>query len=187
MPLVWMFFGHFSCCGPNILTEPQAAATLIGMTDPEGRKRQRLRDAGLLHPDPDRVRDALFHDAPEFFDAEDHLQVRYEMLRAHLVDRDHIRAICQRFGVSRQTFYNLQAKFLAEGTAGLLPKRPGPKGPSKLTAAVLTFVRQRLEAEEIPSTPALLAEIQARFSVAFHRRTIEKLLKELRSKKNAGA
>ena len=107
------------------------------------------------------------------------------MLRAHLVDRDAIRAICRRFGVSRQTFYTLQAKFLDEGTAGLLPKRPGPRGPRKMTAEVLAFVRQRLGSEAVPSTTALREEIQGRFGVAFHRRTLEKLVKDLRAKKNA--
>lgn len=159
------------------------------MTDPQAhkaRKRRRLREAGLLHPDPQRVGDPLFEQAPEFFDAADHLQVRYEMLRAHLVDRDAIRAICRRFGVSRQTFYTLQAKFLDEGTAGLLPKRPGPRGPRKMTAEVLAFVRQRLGSEAVPATTALRKEIQGRFGVAFHRRTLEKLVKDLRAKKNAG-
>jgi transposase len=157
------------------------------MPDRRAQKRKNLREAGLLHPDPARVRDPLFEQWPEFFDAEDHLQVRYEMLRAHLVDRDPISAVGQRFGVSRQTFYNLQAKFLAEGTRGLLAKRPGPKGPRKLTADVLSFVKERLGSEEALSTPGLLAEIQTRFGVVFHRRTLEKLLKDLRSKKNAGA
>ena len=156
------------------------------MTDPRAQRRRQLREAGLLHPDPDRVRDPLFEQRPGFFDAEDRLQVRYEMLRAYLVDGEAIRAICRRFGVSRQTFYNLQAKFLEAGTAGLLPKRPGPKGPRKLTAEVLTFVNERLRSEEPFSTVGLQEEIQARFGVAFHRRTLEKLVKGIRAKKNAG-
>lgn len=157
------------------------------MTNAHGPKRTKLREAGLLHPQPDSVRDPLFEEAPEFFDAEDLLQVRYEMLRAHLVERDAIRAICQRFGVSRQTFYNLQAKFHSEGTAGLLPKRPGPKGPRKLTAEVLAFVSERLDSEQGPSTKGLREEIQGRFGVALHRRTLEKLVRDLRRKKNTEA
>ncbi len=122
------------------------------MTDAHRSKRTQLREAGLLNPQPDNVRDPLFEQAPEFLDTEDLLQVRYEMLRAHLVERDAIASICQRFGVSRQTFYNLQAKFCSYGTAGLLPKRPGPKGPRKLTAEVLAFVSERFHSEQKPST-----------------------------------
>ncbi len=156
------------------------------MTDPRAHRRRQLREAGLLHPDPDHVRDPLFEQCPGFFDAEDRLQVRYEMLRAYLVDGEAIGAICRRYGVSRQTFYNLQAKFLEEGTAGLLPKRPGPKGPRKLTAEVLTFVNDRLRGAEPFSTVGLQEEIQAHFGVAFHRRTLEKLVKGIRAKKNSG-
>ena len=157
------------------------------MSDPKVRKRQHLREAGLLHPQPERVRDPLFKQTPEFFDAEDHLQVRYELLRAHLVDRDAVSAICGRYGISRQTFYNLQDKFAGQGTSGLLPKQPGPKRPRKLTAQVLAFVRKRQLQERTPSTLELREEIQQQFGLALHRRTIEKLAKDLRAKKNAGA
>jgi transposase len=154
------------------------------MEDRKTRKRENLRQAGVLNPTPERIQDPLFLESGDFFDAHDDLQVRYEMLRAHLVDGDSIRAICRRFGVSRQTFYNLQEKFLKEGTAGLLPKRPGPKGPSKLTENVLSFVKERLQTDTLISTPELLAQVQERFGVSFHRRTLEKLLRDLRSKKN---
>ena len=93
----------------------------------------------------------------------------------------------QRFGVSRQTFYNLQAKFLAEGTVGLLAKRPGPKGPRKVTKEVSRFVTARLGSREAVSTPGLLAEIHATFGVVLHRRTLEKLVRDLRSKKTLAA
>jgi len=154
------------------------------MTSSHGPKRAQLREADLLHPQPDCVRDPLFEQMPEFFDAEDLLQVRYEMLRAHLVERDAIRAICHRFGVSRQTFYNLQSKFLSAGTAGLLPKQPGPKGPRKLTAEVLNFVSEGLDSEQAPSAKELRENIRDRFGVALHRRTLEKLVRDLRRKKN---
>jgi transposase len=155
------------------------------MEDRKTRKRENLREAGVLNPKPERIEDPLFLELPDFFDARDDLQVRYEMLRAHLVDGDNVSAICRRFCVSRQTFYNLQEKFLNEGTAGLLAKRPGPKGPSKLTEDVLSFVQQRLQTEASISTSEVLTLVQEEFHVSFHRRTLEKLLKDLRSKKNA--
>ena len=74
--------------------------------------RKHLREAGLLHPRPERVRDPLFEQTPEFFDAEDHLQVRYELLRAHLVERDAVSAICGRYWISRQTFTNQSSSAL---------------------------------------------------------------------------
>ena len=45
-----------------------------------------LTEAGLLHPNPDAVLAPLFADGSGFFLAADKVQVKYEMLRAHLVD-----------------------------------------------------------------------------------------------------
>ena len=148
------------------------------------RKRKSLKDAGLLHPTPDRVRDSLFKDHPEFFDPQDLLQVRYEMLRAHKVDGENIVAISERYGVSRQTFYNLWEKFSKVGSAALLSGKPGPKGASKLTLEVVSFVKKQLLREAELSGSEVASRIQAKFRFKVHKRTIEKLLGELRSKKN---
>ena len=148
------------------------------------RKQQHLREAELLHAQPERVQDPLFEQFPDFFDAHDQLQVRYEMLRSHRVDEQKVAAIGQRYGVSRQTFYNLQERFLSEGTAGLLSRKPGPKGPSKLTRELLQFVEQRFQQEPDLGGSSLVRQLEERFGVSFHKRTLEKLLKELRSKKN---
>ena len=154
------------------------------MPEKPTRKQNRLHQAGLLHPQPERVQEPLFLKFPQFFDPQDQLQVRYEMLRSHLVDHHHVVGICQRYGISRQTFYNLQERFLSEGTAGLLAKKPGPRGPSKMTAQVLQFVEQQFQHDPHLSATSLLAELEARFDVSFHKRILEKLLKELPSRKN---
>lgn len=147
-------------------------------------KIRNLTQAGLLNPAPEQVNSPLFGKHPDFFDAHDKLQVRYEMLRAHLVDGKSVVEICAHFGVSRQTFYILQEKFLEEGSPGLLPKKPGPKGPVKLRPKVLAFVRERIESRRDLSATQLLSEIEEKFAVSLHRRTIEKLVKKLVSKKN---
>jgi len=147
-------------------------------------KLTRLRQAGLLHPHPDHVRDPVFLDQPDFFDSHDLLQVHYELLRAHLTAGDKIAGLCRRFGVSRQTFYNLQARFLERGSSGLLPGRPGPKGPSKLSREVTSFAEKELAGEEDISGALLASRIDAQLGVSLHNRTVEKLLKALRRKKN---
>ena len=147
-------------------------------------KLTRLREAGLLHPHPDRIRDSLFLDQADFFDSHDLLQVRYELLRAHLINGDKIAGLCRRFGVSRQTFYNLLAKFLERGSSGLLPGQPGPKGPSKLSREVARFASKELAGGEGISGALLASRINAQLGVSLHKRTVEKLLKALRGKKN---
>ncbi len=155
------------------------------MPEKPTRKQQALHEAGLLHPQPEQVQDPLFGEYPAFFDAHDQLQVRYEMLRSHLVDKRSVVATCRQYGVSRQTFYNLQERFLSDGTAGLLTKKPGPKGPAKLTTEVVQFVEHQLQHDPQLSARALVSQLEERFGVSFHKRTLEKLLKELRSKKNS--
>jgi len=126
----------------------------------------------------------VFLDQPDFFDSHDLLQVHYELLRAHLIAGDRIAGLCRRFGVSRQTFYNLQARFLERGSSGLLPGRPGPKGPSKLSHEVASFAEKELAGDKDISGALLASRIDAQLDVSLHKRTVEKLLKALRGKKN---
>jgi transposase len=149
------------------------------------RKYDNLKRAGLLHPAPQVVNDPLFREHPEFFDAHDSLQVRYEMIRAHEIDRRSVVEICRRYSISRQTFYTLQQRFVSAGTAGLLFQRPGPKGPSKLTMEVLEFVEQQLEQEPNLRAVQIQSQLERSLEVRLHRRTLQKLLKELGSKKNS--
>jgi len=142
-----------------------------------------LKKAGLFNSDQERVKDPLFLEHTNFFDPCDNLQIRYEMLRSHLMESDSVVGICRRFGISRQSFYTLEEKFKKEGTAGLLPKRPGPRGPSKITAEVLEFVLQCLQADQRISIIGIKSQIQQKFGVSLHRRTIEKLCKDLTQKK----
>ncbi len=106
------------------------------------------------------------------------IRIHNEMLRSHLVDNQLVTRICQHYGISGQTFYNLQARFLNEGTAGLLAKKPGPKGPSKLTPAVRQFVMRQIEHDPQLSPRMLLSQLEQQFDLTFHLRTIEKLLSE---------
>src|SRR6266550_9647908 len=76
---------------------------------------------GALNPRPDSVSDTLFQENP-FFDPKDLLQVRYEMLRRHSVERVSIVDVATKFGVSRPTVYQAQAAFQQAGLSGLLPK-----------------------------------------------------------------
>jgi hypothetical protein len=102
------------------------------MSTPQDVKARFLADHRALHPHSKRVRDATFQQGG-FFDARDLVQVRYEMLRRHLVERQPVTEIIRDFGVSRQMFYVLLRMFQQEGLAGLLPRKRGPKGAHKCT------------------------------------------------------
>lgn len=129
-----------------------------------------LAVAGLLHPDPASVSAPLFAGPDGFFLAADKVQVKYEMLRAHVVDGLSATAAAQIHGYSRAAFYLVEAAFDAAGVAGLLDERRGRKGPVKLNSEILAF----LQAGAGRPAPALAAEVEARFGVRLHRRTVER-------------
>jgi transposase len=111
-----------------------------------------------------------------FFDAKDLVQVRYEMVRRHQVDRLAISEAATAFGVTRPTFYKAQNALRAAGLAGLLPGRRGPKGGHKVSAEVVAFVIQLKAANPELTTSQCLDAIAARFGVKVHRRSLERAL-----------
>ena len=90
-----------------------------------------LERAGLVHPRPEAVTAPLFSSGG-FFLAADKVQVKYEMLRAHLADHVPVTAAAAAHGYSRAAFYLAAASFEQAGMAGLLDERRGRRGPVKL-------------------------------------------------------
>lgn len=141
-------------------------------TDP---KIDALHQHGTLNPEPDAVVDPAFLE-DEFFDPRDLVQVKYEMLRRVRCDRQSVVEAARRFGFSRPSFYKARSDFEHGGLPGLLPAKRGPRGPSKLTAAVLAFLAQQL-AEDATLTAGVLAErIEQHLGRRLHPRTIERAL-----------
>jgi transposase len=143
-------------------------------------KRQSLRRHGTLNPHPEAVSHPLFHNS-DFFDSDDLMQVKYEMLRQVHIDKGSISESAQAFGFSRPSFYQAQAALQQDGVFGLLPHRRGPQGGHKLTTEVMEFVAEQRSADS-SLTPEQLAEaIQRRFRIQVHPRSIQRRL--LRQKK----
>src|SRR5215217_3116777 len=95
----------------------------------EATRLRALAESGLLHPSPEAVDAPLFASGVGFFLAEDKVQVKYEMLRAHLVDRLPVTEAAAAHGYSRAAFYLVSASFDQLGMAGLLDERRGRRGP----------------------------------------------------------
>lgn len=153
------------------------------MAKPPNRRHRRdaLRFRGALHPHPERVRDPLFVEA-DFFDPEDLVQVKYEMLRRVQVEGQRITVTAATFGLSRPVFYEAQDAFGAQGMAGLLPKKRGPRRAHKLSDEILDFAVQQRSASPRPSTTEILDRIRERFGVAVHRRSLERALRRREKK-----
>lgn len=138
-------------------------------------KRQTLHRHGTLNPRPETVTHPLFQNS-EFFDSDDLLQVKYEMLRQVHVDHESVSGASRSFGFSRPSFYQAESAFQQDGIAGLLPQKRGPRGGHKLTAEVMEFVAQQ-RSEDPSLTPEQIAEaIQKRFQVQVHPRSIQRRL-----------
>ncbi len=139
-------------------------------------KRRALKAQGAWNPAPQKVVAPTFVDYPDFFDAEDRLQVRYEMLRAPAQGEMTVAEACRVFGVSRQTFYILRRAFEARGLAGLAEGKRGRKGPLKASVEVVEFVRQNKNDDPDASGAELARRVAERFGISLHRRTVERLL-----------
>ena len=143
------------------------------MCPAEGPKFRFLASRGALHPHPERVRDPLFQGS-DFFDPRDLVQVRYEMLRRHLVDGQAVAGVARGFGMSRQMFYLLAGAFREEGLPGLLPRKRGPKRARKGTDEILTYVAGRRAGSPGRPTRELVDDVLREFGVRLHPRTLER-------------
>ena len=103
-------------------------------------RRQALEATGLVHPRPEAVTSPLFTGTSPFFLSLDKVQVKYEMLRAHVVEGITVTEAARGHGYSRAEFYLVGAAFDQAGMTGLLDERRGRKGPTKLTAEVSNFI-----------------------------------------------
>ena len=120
----------------------------------ESARQRALAEAGLLHPRPTAVRAELFVAHPQFFAAFDKVQVKYEMLRAHVVDGESATGAARAHGYSRASFYLVASAFEAAGMVGLVDERPGRRGPLKVSAEVLAFLAERARAAPDVSGPS---------------------------------
>jgi len=142
------------------------------------RRRQALSEQGAGHPHPDAVTDPLFRDSA-FFDPNDLVQVKYEMLRSVQEEGRAVVEAAQVFGLSRPVFYVTQAVFQREGLPGLLPRKRGPKRPHKLNEEAMTVLLEAVQAAgRIPKGEELARLLAQRFGIEVHPRSI---LRRLRS------
>jgi len=135
-----------------------------------------LLEEGTLNPAPMKVRDPKFREN-EFFDPRDIVQVKYEMLRRVSVENASVTDVANEYGVSRPTYYQARANLEEAGIAGLVPRKPGPRGPHKIQGEILAFVKKRLIPGEPIRARELATLIRQQFSIEVHPRTIERALR----------
>ena len=149
-------------------------------------KEQALRAGRCLNPRPEAVADEAFASGPEFFDARDLVQVKYEMVRRVRAEGQPVTAAAAAFGFSRPSFYQAAAAVEAGGLAALVPARPGPRRAHKLTAEVVACAAEARAADSSLTSAGLAEAIAARFGITVHPRSVERALARAAAPKSSG-
>jgi transposase len=165
------------CNNKIIINITYMGAQVTTMDNGEKRKQQ-LKKEGALHPNPDRVHTDLLAKSP-FFDANDLIQMKYEMLRSVSADQQSVAKAANMFGLSRVAYYHAQTQYQKHGLAGLLPHRRGPRHPHKFTSEVTSFINKQLAASGgRPDWNLLSKQIEAEFGIKVHPRSVERAVKQ---------
>ena len=113
-----------------------------------------------------------------FFDPRDFVQVKYEMLRAVERDGASVTDAVLEFGLSRKTYYQVSKAFDEGGMASLVPKKPGPKGPSKLHGEVAEYIDAYMSTRPSANAKEVAEQMEMQIGVRIHPRTIERYLEK---------
>ena len=140
-------------------------------------KSRRLKKEGTLHPRPQKVTTGLINQSG-FFDPEDLMQMKYEMLRTVNMNEKSITDAARSFGLSRVAFYHAREQYQEGGLAGLLPARRGPRSAHKLTQKVLTFIDEQMKVTSgRDDWEEISRKIQVKFNIKIHPRSIRRAVK----------
>lgn len=141
-------------------------------------KKAYLKKTRTWNRNADKVCYELFKES-DFFDPNDAVQVKYEMLRATAVEKKPKVKICREFGLSRVGYYKIERAFSKEGVAGLMEKKRGKKGPGKLTEKLCEYIRELRKQTPGISGAKVAKRIEEEFGIKLHKRTVEKALKKI--------
>jgi transposase len=146
------------------------------MPDKEKAKIWYLKKNTTFNSRASEVKDELFL-KNAFFDPEDLVQVKYEMLRKVEKEDVGVKEAVHLFGMSRQYYYKIKSAFDQNGMAGLLPDKRGPKHPFKLTDDIVGFINKLVKEKPSEANHQIAEKIEAQFNVAVNPRTIQRMRK----------
>ena len=144
-------------------------------------KIKKLKEQGVLNPKAEKVKDELFQKY-DFFDPQDLLQVKYEMLRRVQKDGSTVLNASQKFGFSRPSFYKAQNDFSTKGLPGLIPRQKGPKEAHKLSGDVMEYVDQTIAKDNTLKAAKIVSLLEKRFNLKVHPRSIERAIARRKKK-----
>jgi transposase len=147
-------------------------------------KHEALKEAKAWNPQAELVKADIFHSHP-FFDPEDRVQVKYEMIRAREIERVPLKEACAQFGFTRESYRHILERFRSEGIGGLFELKRGRKGPIKAKESVREFVCEEHARNKSLPAEDLAHRCYHEFGVTISRRTVFRILqKRIGNKKN---
>lgn len=141
-----------------------------------------LKENGTFNTDSKSVKaDDFLHGI--FFDPNDLVQVKYEMLRSVEKKEYSISEASEKYGLSRQTYYINKSAIENGGLAALMPKKSGPKDGFKLKDEGRRFIDNYVSEHPDASPREINAAMATDTGITVHDRTVARYL----SKKRQGS
>ena len=140
-------------------------------------KDEQLIENGCFNSNHANVTAGIFGSSP-FFDKKDVIQVKYEMVRAAAGGEGSVTEIAGAYGYSRKSFYQISRAFEAGGLCALVPKKTGPKGPTKLSAEALEFIATFFNEHNGAKARQVSVALESEKGIKVHPRTIARNLKK---------
>ena len=132
-----------------------------------------LMENGTFNKNHAKVTEQRFVD-DDFYDPQDLVQVKYEMLRTANESGRNINEIAGRFGFSRAAYYKIKSSFEKGGISSFAPNKSGPKKARKLTREYQDFIDSYIAQNPNASSGKIAAAIQKERGLTISRRTVER-------------
>ncbi len=144
-------------------------------------KSETLQKQGCLNRRAEKITNKLFQES-DFFDPQDFIQVKYEMIRQVLIEKQPVLQTTREFGFSRPSFYQALANFKQKGLLGLIRTKPGPRKAHKLSETVIEFIKKQTIQDGSITLAMLVKQIEEKFELTIHKRTIQRVLAQNKKK-----
>jgi len=110
----------------------------------------------------------------EFYDPQDLVQVKYEMLRTANESKRSINEISGKFGFSRAAFYKIKASYEKEGISAFILNNSGSKKARKLTVEYQDFIDSYLMQNPNVSSGEIATILKQERGLNISKRTVER-------------
>ena len=136
-------------------------------------KQEILLENGTFNRNYGKVMEHRFI-SDNFYDPQDLVQVKYEMLRTSNETSRKIEEIAGKFGFSRAAFYKIKTSYEKEGISAFVPEKSGPKNARKLTKEHQEFIDSYLARNPGVSSGDMAAILYKERGLSISKRTVER-------------